>query len=407
LIRVNGSRAAFVRRGIELTVTPVRPLRAGQLTTIVVEYSGVPSQVVVDGYTAWSRTPDGALAIGEPEIAAWWFPSNDHPLDKATFDVSVAVPAGTEAISNGVLTRQTTQLGWTRWDWRTTKPTATYLALLVIGQYELNTDVAPNGQPVITAYAENLGDVDGAARASVERTGEITEFLETKFGPYPFEAQGGVVPSAGLGFALENQTRPAYSPAFFRRGSNSYVVAHEVAHQWFGDSVSVAKWRNIWLNEGFASYAEWLWSEEQDEGTAQELFDFTYASIPADDPFWQVLPGDPGPADLFDGAVYDRGALTVHALRNAVGDEAFFPILRTWLTDRKYGNGTIEQFVALAETISGRQLDTLFDAWLFTRGKPPVSSVTGVAASAARVAVAKPKSFPKIELAHEALHAPR
>ena len=157
----------------------------------------------------------------------------------------------------------------------------------------------------------------------------MIETLEQFFGPYPFEAQGGIVDS-GLGFALENQTRPVYDGGFFFRGSNTSVVAHELAHQWFGDSVSVRDWREIWLNEGFASYAEYLWSDVQGEGTPAELAQFVYDIIPADDEFWQVLPGDPGAANQFHDAVYDRGAMTLQALRTAVGDDAFFKILRRW-----------------------------------------------------------------------------
>jgi aminopeptidase N len=403
-VRVNGAKAAFSRKGIELTVTPVRPLRTGQFTTIVVEYAGVPSQVVVDGYTAWFRTADGAVAAGEPEIAAWWFPSNDHPTDKATFDISVLVPRATEVISNGVLTRRQDEPLGTRWGWRSAKPTATYLAFLAIGQYELVSDTAPNGQPVVNAYADNLGEHAGSAKASIERTTEINEWLSEKVGPYPFEAQGGVVLSANIGFALETQTRPVYSPRSFRGGANNYLVVHELAHQWFGDSVSVAKWRNIWLNEGFASYAEWLWSEDQGEGTAQEVFDFTYDSYPADDPFWQVMPGDPGASTLFHGAVYDRGAMTLHALRTAVGDEAFYQMLRTWTADKKYTHATIDEFIALAERISGKQLDALFQTWLFTKGRPAVSAATGVKASAATTPIKEPKSIAKIKRAHETAH---
>jgi aminopeptidase N len=403
-VRVNGLPARFSRTGTELEVTPARPLRSGNIMTVVVQYAGVPSKVVVDGYTAWRRTSDGATALGEPEIAAWWFPSNDHPLDKATFDVSVAVPDGTEVVSNGVLTRRTTERGWTRWNWRSTKPTATYLAFLAIGQYEIHTDAAPNGQPIVTAYAAGLGDSEGSAKASVERTGEVVEFLSGFFGDYPFEAQGGVVPRGGFGFALENQTRPLYSPRFFQSGANMYVVVHENAHQWFGDSVSVAKWRDIWLNEGFASYAEWLWSAAQNEGTTQEIFDYWYSTLAADSPFWQVAPGEPGAANIFDGAVYIRGAMTLQALRTAVGDRAFFDVLRTWASDRRYGNGTIEQFIELAEQRSGQQLDSLFRAWLFTAGKPAVSTSTGVAASASRTRVVAPPSIAKMTQGHESLH---
>jgi len=398
-VRVNGGKASFSRTGTELTVRPARALPARQFTTIVVEYAGIPSKVAVNGFTAWFRTPDGAVAAGEPEIAAWWFPSNDHPTDKATFDISVLVPNGTEVISNGVLTRRDTEPLGTRWSWRTTKPTATYLAFLAIGQYELVESTAPNGQPVVNAYADNLGDSMGSAKASVERTAEVNEWLGDRFGPYPFEAQGGVVLSANIGFALETQTRPVYSPRSFRGGANMYLVVHELGHQWFGDSVSVAKWRNIWLNEGFASYAEWLWSEDKGEGTAQEVFDFTYASYPATSSFWQVLPGDPGAATLFHGAVYDRGAMTLHALRTAVGDVAFFKIMRTWATDKQYGNASIAEFTALSERISGKELDTLFQTWLFTKGRPKVSAATGVAPSAARLTVKQPKSIVKIRRA--------
>ncbi|MEK8109996.1 M1 family aminopeptidase [Micromonospora sp. M12] len=173
---------------------------------------------------------------------------------------------------------------------------------------------------------------------------------------------------------------------------------HENAHQWFGDSVSVAEWRNIWLNEGFASYAEWLWSEEQGEGTAQEVFDFTYASYPADDEFWQVLPGDPGADRVFDDAVYDRGAMTLHQLRLAVGDDAFFEILPTWTAEHRYGNGTIAQFQALAERISGLDLDDLFTTWLFTAGRPDVAATARKASPPS-----EPKSWAKIRESHELL----
>jgi aminopeptidase N len=403
-VRVNGAKATVKQTGTEVEVTPARALRTGALTTVVVEYSGVPSQVQVNGENYWVRTPDGAIAVGEPEIAAWWFPSNDHPTDKATFDISVAVPDGVEVLSNGVYSRTATnEPGWFRWNWRTTKPMTTYLAFLVIGQYEINQDTTPSGQPFISAYADGLGDVGGAARASIERTPEITEFLAERIGPYPFEAQGGVVPSAGLGFALENQTRPVYSPGFFRRGSNTSVVVHEMAHQWFGDSVSVAKWRNIWLNEGFATYAEWLWSEAQGEGTAQQIFDFRMANTPAESPFWQVTIGDPGAANIFSGSVYNRGAMALHALRRAVGDEAFFATIKKWTASKQYGNATIEEFIALAESVSGKQLDEVFATWLFTKGKPSVAPAAK--SLTAKGGVLRPKSIDELDLTEQMLHA--
>ncbi|WP_433266019.1 M1 family metallopeptidase [Actinosynnema sp. CS-041913] len=400
-VRVNNKRAQFTQAGGELVVDPRGNLRKGADLTIVVTYSDVPSSREIDGFTGWKRTADGALAIDEPDIAQWWFPSNNHPTDKATFDVSVAVPDGVEVISNGLFNGTARTLnGWTRWRYRSTQPQATYLAFVAIGQFEVRQSTAPDGKPVLNAYSLNLGADDSAAKASVERTPEVTEFLEENFGPYPFEAQGGVV-APGIGFALENQTRSTYDPAFFRRGSNTYVVAHEVGHQWFGDSVSVRTWRDIWLNEGFASYAEFLWSEHVGEGTAQENAEFTYDSYPAESDFWQVLPGDPGAANQFHGAVYDRGALTVHALRVAVGDEDFFTILKQWTHTKKFGNATIEEFIALSERVSGQQLDELFRTWLFTKGKP--AAVPGGATFATAAAVAEPKAFQKIRHTHELL----
>ncbi|MFG1674945.1 M1 family metallopeptidase [Micromonospora sp. NPDC049282] len=402
-VRVNGWVAGFARAGDhELVVTPPRSLVKGQQLTVVVKYAGIPSQTKVYGYTGWTRTADGALAVNEPESTWWWYPSNDHPKDKATWDISVSVPTGVEVVSNGVQPRDPLPEAGnrTRWSWRSVKPGATYQSFLAIGQYDIVTDTAPNGQPVVNAYSTTLGERGPAARASIERTAEIVDWESGVFGPYPFEAQGGVAgPIDGIGFALETQTRPVYGPGFWRRGANPYVVVHENAHQWFGDSVSVADWRDIWLNEGFASYAEWLWSEEQDEGTTQELFDFTYDSYPADSEFWQVLPGDPGADRVFDDAVYDRGAMALHQIRLAVGDPAFFRILRTWTAQHQYGNGTIEQFQALAEQVSGRDLDAVFTTWLFTAGRPEVGATARTSAAPAR-----PASWPKIRAAHDLLH---
>ncbi len=224
------------------------------------------------------------------------------------------------------------------------------------------------------------------------RQPEIISFLSGFFGRYPFSAGGGIVDDLqGLGFALENQTRPIYSRDFFSDPIGAqFVVVHELAHQWIGDNVRLARWQDIWLNEGFATYAEWLWGEREGFGTAQDNFDFYTSAIPDDDPFWTVTIGDPGPDLLFDGSVYVRGALTLQALRLTVGDGDFFKILRTW-AKRQAGNAVVTaQFIELAEKISGQDLDALFDTWLYTPAKP-----AGVTATvAARVAVSSAPTVP-------------
>ncbi len=400
-VLVNGQQAGFTENpgAHKLQITPAAPLAKGGDATVVVRYSGVPSKVTVNGINAWLRTPDGAIAADEPEAAWWWFPSNDHPLDKATYDVSVEVPKGLQVISNGVPTGQRDTATGTRFSWRQDRPQATYLATVAIGRFDTTTGRTKDGIPVINAYSQDLGANAPAARASVERTGEIIDWESKYFGRYPFDAVGGYVPNVKTHYALETQTRPFYSPAQFASGSNASVVVHELAHQWFGDDVSLKRWQDIWLNEGFASYAQWLWSDYQGEGTTQQLADYVYAQHPANDPFWQVKPGDPGAAHQFDDAVYDRGAAALQALRNTVGDKAFFQILKAWPVEHAYGNGDFAQFQALAERISGKQLGQLFQTWLFTPQRPaaPAAAKAGVRAL---TAPAQPKSWARIHAAY-------
>jgi aminopeptidase N len=377
-VTVDGRPAGIRQDGSELQVTPAAPVRAGQPMVVRVDYAGVPSDIPAgDGADPpWRRTADGAVAVGEPENAAWWYPSNDHPLDKAAVAVTAVVPAGVEVISNGALLGgpEPAGPGWERWRWQEKDPMASYLAFVAIGQYDIVRRDTPFG-PYLAAYAQGLDpQVAAAARASVERTPEIIGFLSGIFGPYPFDQLGGVVPAAPhLGFALETQTRPVYGPVFFNSDENARVVVHELAHQWFGDSVSVRQWRDIWLNEGFATYAEWLYSERTGGPSAQQTAAQRYARLPADADFWRIPPGDPSAARVLDGPVYSRGAMALQALRVKVGDENFFTALRTWATERRGGNGSVADFLAVLERVSGKQVDDVAQAWLFSPTRPPVS----------------------------------
>ena len=205
---------------------------------------------------------------------------------------------------------------------------------------------------------------------SFDRQPEILAFEADNFGPYPFSASGGVVDDVDVGFALENQTRPTYSPFFFGGPEgNDFVVVHELAHSGSATASSVDTWQDIWLNEGFATYAEWLWSEREGFGTAQENFDFARTGSPTTTRSGQLAIGDPGPVALFDFPVYARGAMTLQALRNEVGDNDFFQILKEWAKTQAGKTVTTAEFIALAERISHKELDALFDAWL-SAGKP-------------------------------------
>jgi aminopeptidase N/predicted small secreted protein len=370
-VGVDGAPATWTRDGAELTVTPAAPLVADATFTTVITYDGVPATLEDPlGVAGFFHTGDGALVVGQPDVAATWFPVNDHPLDPATYTIRITAPDGLEAISNGVLTGTASAGGTTTTTWRADEPMASYLVGMAIGEFDVRA-YEQAGIRYWDAVDPALGDTGAVASASLGRQPEVIAFLEGFFGPYPFGAAGGIVDDVPeLAFALENQTRPIYAPSFFSDAvSGDVVVVHELAHQWFGDSLPLARWRDIWLNEGFATYAEWLWNEREGRRSVQEQFD-RIAAVPADSAFWTLRIGDPGPDRLFDQAVYLRGGMTVHALRTAVGDGAFFRILTDWTGRRAGRNVTTEEFAALAEETSGQDLDALFDAWLLTPGKP-------------------------------------
>ena len=242
---------------------------------------------------------------------------------------------------------------------------ASYLTTVVIGQYRI-TNATHNGKPMITAIPDSL-PVDGPAARAMARTGEIADFLASQFGPYPFDAYGGIVlDDSRINYALETQSRPVYGNTFFRNGANATVVAHELAHQWYGDSVALDRWQDIWLNEGFATYAEWLWEEHEGQSTVRQSFDQVYSGFD-----WSVPPGNPGANRLFDDAVYKRGAMTVQALRETIGDPAFFALLKSWPAEHRDGNATTDDFIAAAERAAGgKDLGPLFQSWLFGTTRP-------------------------------------
>lgn len=369
-VTVAGGEAAAEHDGDKLLVRPAEPVAADTEFTVEVSYDGVPEPISSPalGDNGFQHTGDGAYAIGQPQSASTWFPVNDHPLDKATYTIEVTAPADLVALSNGVPAGQTTSDGLTTWRWEERTPMASYLSTVVIGDYRVHAG-RHNGKPLVTAVHT---DLPTTVDEQLERSGEIADILAEWFGPYPLDSYGGIVlGDRQVGFALETQSRPVYGPVFFGTGQDaSWVIAHELAHQWFGNSVSVRYWREMWLNEGFATYAEWLWAEEMGDDTAQETFDLHWSGPGAEDGFWSPATGDPGRAGLFSHAVYERGAMALHALRLTVGDGAFFQILRTWAQEQRNGSATTDEFRALSERISGQPLGELFDAWVYGTDRP-------------------------------------
>jgi len=384
-VRVNGEDARFERpppaplldgkpgKPAELVIHPAAPLAAGAQFTAEVSYGGSPAARPDPAFaflpnstgSGWKRRESGVYVASQCIGAAGWFPCNDHPRDKASYSFRVRVAKPWTAAANGVLTEVIEEGEARTFVFEARDPMASYLATLNVAEFGVLESLGPRGIPMriyrpVDASAEELADF--------RRQGEVLEFLELVFGPYPFEAAGGVVQREPAPGALECQTLPVYG-----RGCGLDLILHELAHQWFGNYVSVDLWRDLWLNEAFSSYAEWLWTEHTDGPEAyDQLVRRTYAQLRAQR---TGSPFDPGVAQAFSGRVYQRGPFVLHGLRREVGDDVFFRMLKGWVETNKNANASTAAFAAYASKCAERELAPFFDAWLFAELTPEVQEL--------------------------------
>ena len=367
-VTVDAAPGHAVQVDRELEVTPATSIPAGAEFTAVVAYAGSP-RPVPDGTdlfeVGWQTDGREAFVVSEPAGAATFFPVNDHPSDKASYTLRVTAPADQVVAANGLLVGPPAEGDGTRtWTYEAPDPMASYLVQIAIGDYEL-VDGGRAGE-VVVRHALHRSSAD-VARDTVSRTAEMIDVLDDVFGPYPFGSYGVVAVDEDLGFALETQTLTIIGSDMATWGREAdAILLHELAHQWVGNAVGPATWKDIWLNEGFATYSEWLWSERTGGPTAADLA--RRAARAGRD--LDLPPGDPGNEELFSTTVYWRGGMALQALREQIGDEAFFTVLRRWVDDHIDAVASTEDLVALAEAISGQPLDDLFQRWLYEPGLP-------------------------------------
>ena len=370
-VTVTGARLAkYAQNDAHLTLSFGAVLPAGTALRVTIPYAGKPMPIRSRtlGEAGWEELTDGVIVASQPHGAPSWFPCNDRADNKGTFAVVLTVPAAYDVAFSGDLVHVEQEGGNRVWSFEQPSPMAPYLATLQIGQYVRRRLPQLGSEQAIDLVAPADLPADGLA-ASFGQQPAMMAYFEEVFGPYPFRSYTTVVTDDPLEIPLESQGLSTFGRNFCRSDWDAVrLVAHELAHQWFGNAVTAAKWRDIWLHEGFACYAEWLWSEQSGGPSAGERaaeHHARLAGLPQD-----LLLSDPTPALMFDDRVYKRGALTLHALRCTVGDDTFFAILQTWVSESSGGSVTTEGFVDHAERVAGRSLQSVFRPWLYALPLP-------------------------------------
>ncbi|MEV0255556.1 M1 family metallopeptidase [Streptomyces sp. NPDC050732] len=377
-VEMNGERARFESSGEDLVVTPSAAVGRGDRMLITVRHTSdpVPAKGTEGG---WLRTDDGLAMANQADAAHRVFPCNDHPADKAEFTFRITAPKGLTAVANGLPAGTTRNGAATTWAYRSHHPMATELAQVSIGRSTVVHREGPHGLPVRDVVPTK--DRKVLERWLKKTPGQIG-WMEQKVGRYPFEVYGILVAQARTGFELETQTLSLFERDIFTRPEYpewyvDAIMVHELAHQWFGDSVSPRSWSDLWLNEGHATWYEALFAEEEADRPLADRMRNAYRHSDR----WRAAGGPPArpkaPApgqkiSLFRPVVYDGSALVLYALRQEIGHEAFDRLEREWVRIHHDGNAETADFVRLASQVAGRDLGGFFDGWLYGKKTPPM-----------------------------------
>jgi aminopeptidase N len=397
-VSVNGRRAESAWEGEELVITPRRSIRDHRRFTVAVPFTASttpedPTTLI----TAWFATPSGSFTAFQPNYAHTKFPINDHPSDKASYTLRFDVPAGTTAVGNGLPTDRRTVRGQTITTYEERDPMAAELVSLNAGELTVVNRGRIDGitfrDVMPTKFVDALEPANALGPAHME-------WMEQHVGRYPFDSYGTLSADSNAGFALENQTLSLY-PAWFLidapPATYEPVMVHELAHQWFGDSVAPYRWRDVWLNEGHATWYEQLYGAEK----YPEAYNFedNLRAYYSQGDIWRAQYGpvaSPNSAvnilDLFNPNVYQGGATVLYALRQVVGEDAFYAIERRWVRRYEGDSASTEDFIALASRVAHRDLGPFLRDWLYGSKTPPMPGHPDWTVTAPGAAPAAPKA---------------
>lgn len=368
-VTVDGT-AATPRVAAEKLAVPVAVVK-DRPVTLVVEYHGTPSTTPMPSHRADTEplgltiTKDNSLwTMQEPYGALTWYPANDQPSDKALYDIAVSVPTGWSAIASGTPAGQ----DGNTFRYRSTDPVATYLTTLAVGKYRKVTAKGPRGIPLTYWYRPGTDD---KLLPTLKRSPKYLAFLEKRFGPYPFPSGGIVIVDSESGMETQQMITMGGKIKNWEQRAESFDsdLLHEYAHQWFGDSVTPSTWKDLWLNEGWATYAQNLYEQEQFKFSDAVLEDYLRE---ADAKLRKKLgpPGSPQAANFAESNVYICPAAMLKELNDALGDQKFFALGRAWVQQHKNTQQDRASFIAFVNKQTGRDFTKLINNWLDAKSTP-------------------------------------